>query len=193
MMIKLRTGVDDSEESIDNFWRIAERAPEEGVDALVVHGRTVEKKYHGAADWNILGALKRHLPHTTIIGSGDIFSAADVARMLETTKVDGAVIARGAIGNPWIFRDARAHFEGKPAPLPPTLREQAHVILKHISLVSELYRKAKTVRYLRKFLVNYCRLHPERRKAQKNLIAAESKSELLAAVAHWYGLETVTS
>jgi tRNA-dihydrouridine synthase B len=192
LLIKLRTGVDDSEESKDNFWQIAQRAGEEGVDAIVVHGRTVEKRYHGTADWEILGEVKQQLPHTVIIGSGDVFSAGDVVRMLETTKVDGVVIARGAIGNPWIFREARAYFEGKPAPAKPTLREQAQVILKHIALVSELYRKAKTVRYLRKFLVNYCKHHPERRKAQKNLVAAESKMELLACISEWYGVETVS-
>ena len=193
LLIKLRMGVDDSEGSRDNFWEIAERAAEEGVDAIVVHGRTVEKRYHGTADWDVLAEVKRRLPHKVVIGSGDIFKADDVVRMLETTKVDGVVIARGAIGNPWIFRDARAYFEGKPAPAAPTLIEQAQVILKHIALVSELYRKAKTVRYLRKFLVNYCKHHPERRKAQKNLVAAETKAELLAAVAEWYGLEPVRS
>ncbi len=191
LLIKLRSGFDDSQQSMDNFWQIAEGAAAEGIDALVIHGRSVQKKFYGTADWDILAEVKRRLPQQTIIGSGDIFSANDIARMLETTKVDGAVIARGAIGNPWIFRDARAYFKGKPIPSPPTVLEQADVILKHITLVSELYRKAKTVRYLRKFIVNYCKLHPERRKAQKTLMAAESKAELLAGITQWYGVETV--
>jgi tRNA-dihydrouridine synthase len=71
-----------------------------------VHGRTVEQKYQGRADWESLRAITQAYPNQTIIGSGDVFTAEDAVRMKRETGVDIVWIARGAIGNPWIFGHA---------------------------------------------------------------------------------------
>jgi tRNA-dihydrouridine synthase B len=188
LLMKLRIGFDDTAQSRDNFWEIASQACRENIDALVVHGRTTLQKFRGQADWQILAELKRQFPKTTIIGSGDLFDAETIAERLKTAGLDGVAIARGAIGNPWIFRNLRAVLEGKPLPPPPSLTEQGEVILKHYELICQLYAIPKTTRYFRKFLVNYCKLHPERRKVQKALLAVRKQEELVPAIKQWYGL-----
>jgi nifR3 family TIM-barrel protein len=104
--ISLRRGFDDSSESSDRFYEIVDTAFSYGYSAVRVHGRTVEQKYNGQAHWPFLREVKNRYPDRTILGSGDVFTAHDVVRMLEETGVDIVWIARGAIGNPWIFRHA---------------------------------------------------------------------------------------
>ena len=106
--VSLRRGFDDSSESVERFHKIVETMWSLGYAAVRVHARTVDQKYAGAARWPFLREVKRRYPDRTIIGSGDLFTAEDVVRMLRETGVDCAWIARGAIGNPWIFQHAAA-------------------------------------------------------------------------------------
>ena len=184
--VKLRIGYDNKEQSIDNFWHIVSHCCKKGVDALTIHGRTVTQKFRHSADWQVLAEVKREFPKTIIIGSGDLFDASDTVEKLRVSGLDGVAVARGAIGNPWIFSQLKALFEGNPLPDYPTLTEQAKTILKHFEWVSHWYEKAKAVRFFRKFLVNYCKLHPHRRKAQKDLLAAVDHRQLLKAIENWY-------
>jgi tRNA-dihydrouridine synthase B len=186
VMMKLRSSFDESGASREDFWEIASLACKEGIDGLIVHGRSVLKLYKGTADWTVLGELKSRFPGTTIIGSGDLFDADTVTQRRKTTGVDGVTIARGAIGNPWIFRELRAIYEGRPMPSEPTIEEQGGVVRRHFDMLLGLYEPKKAVRYFRKFMVNYCKLHPERRKAQKTLLAAKNKEQLLEGFAQWY-------
>jgi tRNA-dihydrouridine synthase B len=187
VIMKLRTGFDSSEQSHDNFCQIVSEASEQNVDALTIHARTVVQKFTGGVDWALLAEMKHRFPRTTLIGSGDLFEPQTTIERLKTTKLDGVLIARGAIGNPWIYRGLHTLLKGEPAPLPPTLAEQAEVIRKHFEMICQLYTPTRAVRYFRKFLVRYCRLHPKRKQAQKTLLAANSKTQLLAAIAKWYG------
>lgn len=187
--VKIRAGYDNSEQSMDNFWRIITALSEERVDAITVHGRNVLQRFSGASDWEILGQIKRKFASTTIIGSGDLLNAEAAAKVLKTGKIDGVLIARGAIGNPWIFSRLRAILEGKKPPAAISIKAQGQVIRQHLELVCQLYEKKKAVRYMRKFLVNYCRLHPHRKKVQTNLLEANSKDELLAVIRQWYELD----
>lgn len=185
--IKLRTGFDSSEASREDFWRLCTLAAEGGVDALFVHGRTVKQKYRGRADWQTVAEVKRRFPDTTVIGSGDLLDAEAAVERLRSTGIDGVIIARGAIGNPWIFSELRAMLEGKPKPQPPTIAEQGRVMLEHFEMISQMREMIKAVRYFRKFSVNYCRRHPERKKAQMALLKARSKEEVQSAIKHFYG------
>ncbi len=188
ILMKLRTSFDGSNDSNENFWRICEEASNAGVDALIVHPRSVLSKFTGLADWKVLAELKRRFPKTTIIGSGDLFEPEIIAEQLKTSGIDGVVIARGAIGNPWIFRDLRAILRGEPKPPPPTVTEQGQIVRQHFEMILELYEPGKAVRYMRKFMVNYCKLHPQRKKAQKTLLAAKNKSDVFAAIEQWYNV-----
>jgi nifR3 family TIM-barrel protein len=185
--MKLRTGFDSSRESYDNFYQIVSDASQQNIDALAIHARTVLQKFAGTVDWPLLAEIKHRFERTTLIGSGDLFEPQTIVQRLKTAKVDGILIARGAIGNPWIYKSLNAVLTGLPLPTPPTLAEQAEVILKHFEMICQIYDSIKAVRYFRKFLVHYCRLHPKRKQAQKDLLTANNKTDLLVAVKKWYG------
>ncbi len=124
--VKLRRGFDDSRESEERFLQILDAAWDLGYAAVCVHGRTVEQKYVGPSRWSFLTDLKQLYPRRTILGSGDVFTAEDAVRMLRETKVDGAWIAHGAIGNPWIFQQARELIRSdQPAPARESLVDDA--------------------------------------------------------------------
>jgi len=92
-----------------------------GAAAVTVHGRTRDQFYEGTADWDVISEVKNAVS-IPVIGNGDVRSGEDAIRMMEETGCDGVMIARGALGNPWIFRDARLLYEigwkpGSPSPL----------------------------------------------------------------------------
>jgi tRNA-dihydrouridine synthase B len=184
--MKLRTGYNSSKQSYDHFYHIVSEASQQNVDALIIHARTVVQKFTGEVDWNLLAEIKNHFPKTTLIGSGDLFEPEKSIERLKTAKLDGILIARGAVGNPWLYKGLHAVLKGEPAPPPPDLAEQADVIRKHFEMICRLYTPVKAIRYFRKFLVRYCRLHPERKQVQKTLLSANSQTELLAAIERWY-------
>jgi len=117
--ISLRRGFDDEPGSEERFYEIVEAAWAHGYSAVRVHARTVEQKYMGQAHWPFLREVKRRYPDRTILGSGDVFTAEDAVRMLRETGVDIVWIARGAIGNPWIFRQAAELLRVGAAPASP--------------------------------------------------------------------------
>ena len=104
--VSIRRGFDDSARSVERFYEIIETAWAIGYAAVRVHARTVEQKYLGQSRWPFLADLKLRYPERTILGSGDVFTAEDAVRMKRETGVDMVWIARGAIGNPWIFQQA---------------------------------------------------------------------------------------
>ncbi|WP_437225636.1 tRNA dihydrouridine synthase [Planctomicrobium sp. SH661] len=159
--LKMRRGIDRSEISRDRFYRILDGAFERGVSAVTVHGRTVEQKYRGPSDWSFLKEVKQHVGGRTILGSGDLFTAQDCVQMLIQTGVDGVTIARGAIGNPWIFQQALAIWNGESHPAAPTVFEQRDVLLEHQSLAEQIYGPTRWFGTLRKFAFKYARLHPD--------------------------------
>lgn len=184
--MKLRIGVDHSTCSEDNFWEIVTRSIEQGVDALVIHGRTVSERYRGKADWDVLAAVKARFPAATIIGSGDIFDAQASLDLLKRTGLDGFIVARGAIGNPWIFRDLRCLWEGRPVPPPPDLAEQRLILLEHFERVLDGHQEQRAIGYFRKFLVYYARRHPKRRHVLQTLLKAKTRAEVEAGIDAWY-------
>ncbi len=186
LLMKLRIGLDHSERSRDNFWEIMTRAAEQGVDAFVIHGRTVSERYRGKADWNRLAEVKRRFPDATIVGSGDVFDPSAAMERLKSSGLDGFVVARGAIGNPWVFRDLRCLWEGRPVPPAPTLAEQREVMLEHLDRVIQGHPEQRAIGYFRKFLVYYARRHPKRRQMLQALMNAKTRGEVEAGIKEWY-------
>lgn len=158
--VKMRRGIDDTQESRDKFFTILDGAFERGVAAVTVHGRTVQQKYVGPSRWEFLKEVKDHLGDRTLLGSGDLFTAQDCLDMIQQTGVDGVTVARGAIGNPWIFHEARELAAGRPLPEPPSLFEQRDVIREHFGLAVEVYGEGKAGPIMRKFGIKYSMLHP---------------------------------
>jgi len=175
--------------SQDNFWEIVTRSIEQGVDALVIHGRTVSERFRGKANWDVVAAVKARFPAATIIGSGDVFDPAAAVELWKRTGLDGFVVARGAIGNPWIFRDLRCIWEGRPLPPPPDLAEQRLVMLEHLDHILQGYPETWGVGYFRKFMIYYARRHPKRKQVVVTLIKAKTRAEVEAGIKAWYNGE----
>lgn len=192
LLMKLRIGVDHKPSSQDNFREIVARSIEHGVDALIIHGRTVSERYRGKADWNVLAAVKSRFPGSTIIGSGDIFDPATAVELLQKTGLDGFIVARGAVGNPWMYRDLRCLLDDRPLPPPPDLAEQRVVMLEHFGQMLKLYPEKKAVGNFRKFAVRYVYRHPKRKPALLAMMNAKTKAELEAAIDYWYAAEPLT-
>jgi tRNA-dihydrouridine synthase B len=186
VLMKLRIGMNHSAQAQDSFWEIVSRSIENGVDALVIHGRTVSERFRGKADWDALAAVKARFPAATIVGSGDVFDPVAAVDLLKRTGLDGFVVARGAIGNPWIFRDLRCVWEGRPAPDPPGLAEQRLVMLEHLDRVLQGYPEKWGIGYFRKFMIYYVRRHPKRKQVVLTLIKAKTRAEVEAGINAWY-------
>lgn len=141
--VKMRTAFKTGERTAPELARMLEQA---GVAAIAVHGRTAKQLYTGAADWSIIDDVACAVS-VPVVGSGDVFSAEDAARMLAATKADAVFVARGSYGNPWVFEDARALAQdGVQAP-EHTWRERLEALREHLGLVHDhlpLMSRART-------------------------------------------------
>jgi nifR3 family TIM-barrel protein len=190
VMMKLRIGYDDSDAAKEDFWKIIENAATDGVDALGIHGRTVEQKYKGKADWTVLTEVKKRYPHLTIFGSGDLLDAATVIQRLRESGLDGVLIARGAVGNSWIFSECIALWQGQPLPEPPTFAQQAQLILEHFGMIQKERPGRRGVSFFRKFMMGYLRRHPQRKKAMMDFMTVREPALLEQLIETWYGTKT---
>jgi tRNA-dihydrouridine synthase B len=184
--LKMRRGIDDSVASRERFFEILDGAFAYGVAAVTVHGRTVEQRYIGPSRWSFLAEVKRHVGSRVILGSGDLFSAHDCLRMMRDTGVDGVTVARGCIGNPWIFQQARAIFSGHPLPAPPSLFQQRDVILEHFRLAEQLYGEERAGVPMRKFGIKYSKLHPQSLEVRSDFARVKNLSEWKEVLRKWY-------
>ena len=184
--VKMRRGIDDSERSRDHFFTILDGAFQSGIAAVTVHGRTVQQRYIGPSRWSFLAEVKRHVGHKTILGSGDLFSAQDCIDMIGQTGVDGVTVARGAIGNPWIFHQVRELAAGHPLPAPPTLCEQREVIGEHYRRAEELYGPKRCALIMRKFGIKYSALHPCYEQVRSAYTKVKSREEWESVLMQWY-------
>jgi nifR3 family TIM-barrel protein len=187
--LKMRRGLDDSPQSLDNFWTIFDGAFARGAAAITVHGRTVQQKYVGPSNWEFLTAVKRHAGDRIVIGSGDLFSAEACLAMLDQTGVDGVSVARGAIGNPWIFRQTLALLAGEPPLPPPTIHEQRDVLREHWALSMELHGEQVAGRSMRKFAIKYARVHPEQVAVRDAFIGVKVNADWQAVLERFYGID----
>ena len=183
--VKMRRGIDDSDASRAQFFEILDGAFDYGVAAITVHGRTVEQRYNGPSRWSFLREVKDHVGEKVILGSGDLFSAQDCLDMMAQTGVDGVTVARGAIGNPWIFAQARALSAGQPLPPPPTTREQADVIREHYRLAEQLYGD-RCGALMRKFGIKYSALHPEGLAVRDAFVRVRERPDWETVLQTWY-------
>jgi nifR3 family TIM-barrel protein len=189
--LKMRRGMDDDAESERAFFHIFDAAVESGLAAITVHPRTVRQRYVGPSQWAFLAQVKRYAGAYTILGSGDLYSAADVMRMLNETGVDGVTLARGCIGYPWLFPELRALLAGQPCPPPPDVAEQGRVIRLHLDLVEQSYPPAVAPRVFRKFAIRYAELHPAGVALREQYVRARQAADYDRILAEWYAADRV--
>ncbi|NNF42594.1 MAG: tRNA-dihydrouridine synthase family protein [Phycisphaerales bacterium] len=184
--VKMRRGWDDSDEMAQNFERIFNAAYEMGYAWATVHCRTVEQRYQGPGRWPFLTDLVRRHPDRLIFGSGDVWTVDHLFAMLEVTGVHAVSIARGCIGNPWIFRQARDLMAGRP-PASPTLAEQRATLLDHFELAVSLHGENHASRLMRKFGIKFSTHHPRPEEVKTAFVRCKSVAEWHEVIARCYG------
>ena len=176
--VKIRKGFDDEHINAVEMAKIAEDA---GAAAVAVHGRTREQFYSGRADWDIIRQVKEAVS-IPVIGNGDLLTAEDVIAMEQQTGCDGFMIARGAQGNPWIFRQILHYFETGEHLAKPTLEEVTQMILRHARMMLEFKGEYIGIREIRKHAAWYTAGYPNSarlRVAINNVESFEALEELL--------------
>lgn len=185
--VKMRRGIDDTSESRDKFFQILDGAIDAGLAAATVHGRTVQQRYVGPSRWEFLSEVSDHVGDSIkILGSGDLFSATDCLQMIEQTGIDGVTVARGAIGNPWIFAQARALASGLPMPSPPTLHQQAEVMREHFSLCERTYSTERGPLLMRKFCIKYSQSHPQHEQVRLAIARIRTRQDFEDVLEEFY-------
>lgn len=171
--IKIRAGFISEEKNAVEVAKIAENA---GVDAIAVHGRTRSQYYTGRSDLTIIKEVKKAVS-VPVIGNGDVITEYDAKKMFEETGCDAIMIARGARGNPWIFKKINTYLEtGKLTP-PPSLDEFLSVILRQAQWMSE-DKGGLGIREMRKHIAWYTAGYPNSSKVRCDVNKIETFNEL---------------
>jgi len=173
--VKIRLGWSDPFEAI----KFAPILEDIGATLISVHGRTKEQGYSGTANWKLIGEVKKSVK-IPVLANGDIFTPEDAIKALEVTKCDGVLIARGALGNPWIFRQILDVINGK-TPTTPSLEERNKVVLNHFDLHMSQYGK-RGVFTFRKHLTWYFKGISGIKNYKEKLHTITSKEDLIAVL-----------
>ncbi len=151
LTVKIRSGWRHGEMKAFDIAGIAEDC---GVNAVILHPRSADQGFGGAADWSVIETLKRRIC-IPVIGSGDIRSPADACKMITTTGCDGVMVGRGALGNPWIFRDIISFIDERKRSSLPLPGEREMVIGHHMDMEIDYFGESLGIRNFRKHLLWY--------------------------------------
>jgi nifR3 family TIM-barrel protein len=180
LTVKMRKGIDVDHLTYLDAGRIAEDA---GVAAVALHARTAAEFYSGEADWSAIAALKEAVTSVPVLGNGDIWSAADAARMMSETGCDGVVVGRGCLGRPWLFGDLARELGGpgaaSGAPVDATLGFVAQAFRRHAELLVEFFEdEDRGCRDIRKHVAWYFKGYPVGGDIRARLATVSSLAEI---------------
>lgn len=173
--VKIRRGFGKEEETAVEMAKIAEQ---NGAAAVAVHGRTREQYYSGKADWEIIRKVKEAVS-IPVIGNGDIFLPKDAKSMMEQTGCDGIMLARGARGNPWIFRQIKAYLDDGTIIEKPSVDELIDSMLRHANLQLTLKGEFTGIREMRKHVAWYTTGYPKSSKLRNRVNEIENMESLV--------------
>lgn len=177
LTVKIRSGWQAGDRTFLEVGKIAE---DEGCDAVVLHPRTRMQMFEGRAERSHIRELKESLS-IPVIGNGDIFSAADALSLLQETGCDGVMIARGVLGNPWIFTQTLNLLQGKPV-VPVTPSDRLQTALRHMQAFIELAGEKVAVREMRKHAAWYAHGLPSAARFRDLVNRIETKEALTEAI-----------
>ncbi|MFH0776785.1 MAG: tRNA dihydrouridine synthase DusB [Patescibacteria group bacterium] len=169
--VKMRLGISD-DKNLESFAKMVENS---GAQLLTIHGRTAKQMYHGEADFAPIYRVKK-LVKIPVLGNGDIDSADKFFAKLG--NLDGLMIGRAAVQNPWIFREIENRLAGKTSKTPRTLRAKIPTILRHARLLVATKGEKRGMLEMRKFSANYVRGEPNAKKLRASLVRVEKLAEL---------------
>lgn len=169
-----------------NHIEIAKTVERAGASALTVHGRTAEDFFSGSADWTKIAEIKEHLTRMPLIGNGDLQTPEQVAFAFRNYNVDGVMIARAALGRPWLFSQSAAALAGLPIPPDPSLEEQKSCMLRHYDLVVERFGESKGTLLMRKFACCYAQSKHGARHFRTHVAHVETPQQFYEVVEKYF-------
>lgn len=179
--IKIRKGFSESSVNAVEIAKIAEGS---GAAAIAVHGRTRDEYYSGKADLDIIRQVKEAVK-IPVIGSGDMYRGADIKRMLDETGCDGVMCARGARGNPWIFKEAKIFLETGKEIARPQIQEVKDMIMKHCRLMIDFAGEEMAIRQMRKHIAFYVTGYKDATSVRREVNYCNTLSELEETLTKW--------
>ena len=186
--VKLRRSFDDTPEMARNLEHILDVSFDLGYAWATIHARTVQQKYIGPSRWDLLRDIVQRRPGRLIFGSGDIWEVNDIFRMIGYTGVAAVAVARGCIGNPWIFRQAREMMTGRE-PAPPSIAEQREVLETHFRLSVSINGEECAGKTMRKFGIRFAAHHPRAEDVRRRFIAVQGVEDWLEVLDEHYAAE----
>jgi tRNA-dihydrouridine synthase B len=184
LTVKIRSGWQVGEE---NYREIARIAQDEGCDAVTLHPRTRSQMFSGKSAWEQIGEVKERLS-IPVIGSGDLFTPQDVAAMLKETGCDAVMLARGAMGNPWLFRESRQLLSGELV-TPPTRAERLEISLLHLQQFVRTAGEQVAVREMRKHVSWYAKGLPGVALFRAQINRIDDREEFIRCSEDFFGQE----
>jgi len=182
--VKTRLGWDEQSKVICD---VAERLQDVGIQALTIHGRTRAQMYSGNADWTLIGEVKNNSRiHIPIIGNGDVTSPQIALEMFNRYGVDGIMIGRAAIGNPWIFKDIKSFIHDGVIIGSPSLNERIDVCLAHLKLAIQKKGDHKGIIEMRKHYAGYFKGLPDFKKIRLQILTRTNFPEIEEILKHLY-------
>ena len=175
--VKMRAGWDDARQAID----VARALEDAGAAALSVHGRTREQQYRGRASREAIRAVKEAV-RVPVIGNGDVITPQDVLDMVRDTGVDGVMIGRAALWDPWIFQSAARALKEGVVTAPPTLAERRQVLVEYFTETATLRGEHTAALQMRKFASLYLRGFPGARRLRERIQTLTTREDFFAVI-----------
>ncbi len=174
--IKIRSGWDASSTNAVEIARLAQGA---GVKAVFIHGRDRNQFYKGSVDYKIIAEVKKNID-IPVIASGDVWSAVHAKKMFEETGCDGILVARGALGNPWIFKEIEEYLKNHRITKPPEIPEIIETLSRHLELAIEEHGEKNAVPIMRKFVGWYLKGKRFVRSIRQKVNSLKTKDQFIA-------------